>query len=261
MPAFLPQRPLAVPSRAEILSLLLLLLAAASPLQAATVTLSSGTRSFDNSLDLRWVLQPCAAHAPPALTAAAPIQLALRRGWYSRQRAWGLSWRALPDAASSNTCTASPTPARSSAVGRTMQLLYTLTADGTLTAALVTDLTSSTEYAGLSFGAPHRGTPTVIYTTSFLGERGELCSCCYLARLQLFCWADACHGMLCVPVACSRADYPGVVLMQLPHAGANPHAQTVTSSVATRLPRATLGEASGALLALRWSRRQMAQVQ
>ncbi|KAL4421028.1 hypothetical protein ABPG77_007503 [Micractinium sp. CCAP 211/92] len=108
MPASLPQRPLAVPSRAKLLSLLLLLLAAASPLQAATVTLSSGTRSFDNSLDL------------------------------------------------------------SSAVGRTMQLLYTLTADGTLTAALVTDLTSSTEYAGLSFGAPHRGTPTVIYTTSFL---------------------------------------------------------------------------------------------
>ncbi|KAL4459037.1 hypothetical protein ABPG75_013902 [Micractinium tetrahymenae] len=103
-----PSPPLAVPYWARAARLLLLLLAAAPPLQAATVTLSSGTRTFDNTLDL------------------------------------------------------------SSSVGRTMRLVYTLKTDGTLTGALITDLTSSSQYAGLSFGSPHRSTPTVIYTTSFL---------------------------------------------------------------------------------------------
>ncbi|GAB4822889.1 hypothetical protein N2152v2_009935 [Parachlorella kessleri] len=52
--------------------------------------------------------------------------------------------------------------------GRTLKLLYTLLADGTLSGALVADIQSS-EYAGLSFGAPHvSSSKTIIFTTSFI---------------------------------------------------------------------------------------------
>lgn len=178
MPATLPPPLLAVPSRSVAVPVLfLLLLAMAPPLRAATVTLSSGTRSFDNALDLRCVLLPCAAHAPPARTAPPPSQLALLCGWYRTRLFQGRSCQRCTVLAAQPSSSAAPCPARSSAVGRTMRLLYTLAPDGTLTGALVTDLASSSQYAGLSFGAPHRGTPTVIYTTSFLGECCA-CHCC-----------------------------------------------------------------------------------
>lgn len=64
-----------------------------------------------------------------------------------------------------------PPPATCSSVtGRTLRLLYTLLPNGALTGALVADVGSG-EYAGLSFGTPHRASSkTVILTRAFVGK-------------------------------------------------------------------------------------------
>lgn len=159
-------------------SLLCVAMGLRRPLAAGnTVTLSSGAYTFDNALDLRCVgpadegareqwcstcccsfshgLRPCRpAHAWPPPTAATPGPAPPR-----------------PPALTPYRPCSRPSPCSSYCDGRTLKLLYTLLADGTLSAVLVADVGSG-EYAGLSFGVPHdASSPTVIFTTDFIGAR------------------------------------------------------------------------------------------
>eukprot|EP00887_Chlorella_sp_A99_P007398 scaffold2.g7398.t1 len=116
-------------------AVLLFLLAVPASRAVVSISTSDGTtHTFASSLDLRQV---------PARRDARPPQLPP-----TRRRP-------------SDSC-----PRSGNTPGRTLRLLYSLTAGGAITGALVSSLSSS-EYAGISLGQAHRsGSPTVIMTQS-----------------------------------------------------------------------------------------------